>query len=364
MEQKCNLFHTSDFCTIWKTFDIKKKHPYVAKRYNSRNKKFVDLDILKEIRLLNHLSHSNIIKLQDIIVSEAETKNDDNVIVLLEPVETDFASLERSKFIFESEEELTILLFQGLKALEHMHSNGIAHCDIRPRHLLLSHTFELKICDFKSAKPANSDRISNDITALFMAFANILDLKIKSFIERLISKYELSSLSASTLLKDEVFSEFESLPPIKNDSFQWKRNCTHVHGIDTIIHLISLEKAKCHEENTCDEKTSEQLALECELEHGVQCGEQFNISRMKFENDRMRLDHEEHIADNIFNQIFGNDGRKSCSNSTNDSGVFTVGENGGLKKCLEAIAEEEHCFMSHGSHLDIGTELSFAWMDF
>lgn len=50
------------------------------------------------------------------------------------------------------EEVVARSFFKQLVAgIAHCHSNGIAHCDIKPENLLLDHAFTLKLADFGSA---------------------------------------------------------------------------------------------------------------------------------------------------------------------------------------------------------------------
>ena len=297
--------------------------------------------------------------MKDIVVSESETKNDDNVIILLEPVTTDLEQLRSRNFKFNYKEQVLFLLFQGLRAIQYIHSQGISHCEILPQHILLSSKLELKLCDFQHAKPSDNERNRMDILSFLDSVQNVaLESVWDSTGGKLMRNLEFASITE--LLQNDLFSCFKKDDILQSsDKFDWKRDCKNSQemAVDTIIHLISLESSKC-KESTGLVKTSEQLALECELTHGVQCGEQFNLTRMRFENDQMQSkDHSGHISDNIFNSIFQEEPNFT---KTNDSGFFNALETDVLKTYEDV---RDFSFLSQGSHFDIGTELSFAWME-
>ena len=57
-----------------------------------------------------------------------------------------------------TDEESVALLYQGLQALDHMHSNGFAHRDIKPANILVESRlpFSIKLADFGLAKDASA----------------------------------------------------------------------------------------------------------------------------------------------------------------------------------------------------------------
>jgi len=106
--------------------------------------------ILREIKLLRHFDHENIISLKDIMRPESLTKFED-VYMVSDLMETD---LHR---IIYSRQELTddhvqYFVYQILRALKYLHSANVLHRDLKPSNLLLNSNCDLKICDFGLAR--------------------------------------------------------------------------------------------------------------------------------------------------------------------------------------------------------------------
>jgi len=126
---------------------------------------FEDLEdakrILREIRLLQHLKHSNIISIIDILpspypkVAAAVASNNhyelDDMYIVLELMETDLSKVIYSKVPLTAE-HIRFFLYQILRGCKAMHSKGVLHRDIKPANLLVNAQCDLKVCDFGLAR--------------------------------------------------------------------------------------------------------------------------------------------------------------------------------------------------------------------
>ncbi|XP_019177682.1 PREDICTED: mitogen-activated protein kinase homolog NTF6-like [Ipomoea nil] len=105
---------------------------------------------LREIKLLSHMDHENIIKIKDIIrPPERETFND--VYIVYELMDTDLHQIIRSSQTL-TEDHCQYFLYQLLRGLKYIHSANVLHRDLKPSNLLLDANCDLKICDFGLAR--------------------------------------------------------------------------------------------------------------------------------------------------------------------------------------------------------------------
>ena len=56
-----------------------------------------------------------------------------------------------------------------INGLDHIHSKGLIHSDLKPENLLLDSKFKLKIADFGASKLIGTDDIKNIMTTEYMA---------------------------------------------------------------------------------------------------------------------------------------------------------------------------------------------------
>jgi Serine/threonine protein kinase len=109
----------------------------------------ISLDFLNEVRFMN-LKHKNIIPMlhadPEFQLSPESPKV--STILLEYAVFGDFLTLLTSNKIPFEDKLARTYFHQLIEGLEYLHSQGIAHLDIKPENLLLGNDFELKIADF------------------------------------------------------------------------------------------------------------------------------------------------------------------------------------------------------------------------
>ncbi|KAJ1405979.1 Serine/threonine-protein kinase, active site [Sesbania bispinosa] len=100
---------------------------------------------LREIKLLRHMDHENIIAIKDIIrPPKKETFND--VYIVYELMDTDL------HHIIHSDQPLREEHCQLLRGLKYVHSANVLHRDLKPSNLLMNANCNLKIGDFGLAR--------------------------------------------------------------------------------------------------------------------------------------------------------------------------------------------------------------------
>uniref|UniRef100_A0A7S2SMW8 Mitogen-activated protein kinase n=1 Tax=Mucochytrium quahogii TaxID=96639 RepID=A0A7S2SMW8_9STRA len=127
------------------------QEPVAIKKVTRAFEDLVDAKrILREIKLLRHFDHENIIHIKDL--SPPRGYNDfEDIYIVSELMETD---LHR---VIYSKQNLTIdhiqyFIYQILRALKYIHSANVLHRDLKPSNLLLNSNCDLKVCDFGLAR--------------------------------------------------------------------------------------------------------------------------------------------------------------------------------------------------------------------
>ncbi|GBG76729.1 hypothetical protein CBR_g22947 [Chara braunii] len=105
---------------------------------------------LREIKLLRHMDHENVIAIRDILRPPDRT-NFNDVYVVYELMDTDLHQIIRSRQDL-SEDHRRYFLYQLLRGLKYIHSANVLHRDLKPSNLLVNANCDLKICDFGLAR--------------------------------------------------------------------------------------------------------------------------------------------------------------------------------------------------------------------
>ncbi|KAK7330326.1 hypothetical protein VNO77_24516 [Canavalia gladiata] len=106
----------------------------------------------REIMILRRLDHPNIIKLEGLITSRLSC----SIYLVFEYMEHDITGLLSRPEIKFSESQIKCYMKQLLSGLEHCHSRGVMHRDIKGSNLLVNNEGILKVADFGLANFSNS----------------------------------------------------------------------------------------------------------------------------------------------------------------------------------------------------------------
>ncbi|KAL5183434.1 Protein IMPAIRED IN BABA-INDUCED STERILITY 1 [Glycine soja] len=106
----------------------------------------------REIMILRRLDHPNIIKLEGLITSRLSC----SIYLVFEYMEHDITGLLARPEIKFSESQIKCYMKQLLSGLEHCHSRGVMHRDIKGSNLLVNNEGILKVADFGLANFSNS----------------------------------------------------------------------------------------------------------------------------------------------------------------------------------------------------------------
>lgn len=135
------------------TVAIKKISPFDHQTYCQRT--------LREIKILLHFNHENIIGVKDI--KRDETLDEmQHLYIVQEYMETDLFKLLKTQTL--SNEHVCYFLYQILRGLKYIHSANVIHRDLKPSNLLLNTNCDLKIIDFGLARVADTGNDSQVYT--------------------------------------------------------------------------------------------------------------------------------------------------------------------------------------------------------
>lgn len=106
---------------------------------------------LREMRLLRHFNHDNVIAIKDVYIPAADGPNFKDVYTVSELMDTDLHQIITSNQGL-TDEHCQYFTYQILRALKHIHSANVLHRDLKPSNILLNGNCDLKICDFGLAR--------------------------------------------------------------------------------------------------------------------------------------------------------------------------------------------------------------------
>ncbi|QRV80674.1 mitogen activated protein kinase [Ceratobasidium sp. AG-Ba] len=99
----------------------------------------------RELKLLKHIAHENIISLSDVFISPQE-----DIYFVTELLGTDLHRLLTSRPL--EKQFIQYFLYQILRGLKYVHSAGVIHRDLKPSNILVNENCDLRICDFGLAR--------------------------------------------------------------------------------------------------------------------------------------------------------------------------------------------------------------------
>ncbi|KAI8117611.1 mitogen-activated protein kinase p38b [Lucilia cuprina] len=112
----------------------------------------------RELRLLKHMDHENVIGLLDVFhpgQPVTSLENFQQVYMVTHLMDADLNNIIRTQKL--SDDHVQFLVYQILRGLKYIHSAGIIHRDLKPSNIAVNEDCELRILDFGLARPAESE---------------------------------------------------------------------------------------------------------------------------------------------------------------------------------------------------------------
>ncbi|XVF68288.1 hypothetical protein PTKIN_Ptkin10aG0193000 [Pterospermum kingtungense] len=153
--EKLEKIGQGTYSSVYKARDLESNKIVALKKV-----RFVNMDpesvrfMAREIIILRRLDHPNVMKLEGLISSRVSG----SVYLIFEYMEHDLTGLAATPGIKFTEAQIKCYMQQLLHGLDHCHSRGVLHRDIKGSNLLIDYNGNLKIGDFGLANFFHSNQ--------------------------------------------------------------------------------------------------------------------------------------------------------------------------------------------------------------
>ncbi|XP_030623029.1 mitogen-activated protein kinase 14A [Chanos chanos] len=121
----------------------------------------------RELRLLRHIQHENVISLLNVFTPDSSLDKFQTFYMVMPFVAQDLGHIMRRKRL--TDRVISYLFYQILRGLKYIHSAGIIHRDLKPGNLAVNENCELKILDFGLARHAEMEMTGYVVTRWYRA---------------------------------------------------------------------------------------------------------------------------------------------------------------------------------------------------
>ncbi|XP_078091699.1 mitogen-activated protein kinase 11-like [Mustelus asterias] len=109
----------------------------------------------RELRLLKHMKHENVIGLLDVFTPAVTLENFREVYLVTNLMGADLNNIVKCQKL--TDDHVQFLVYQLLRGLKYIHSAGIIHRDLKPSNLAVNEDCELRILDFGLARQTDDE---------------------------------------------------------------------------------------------------------------------------------------------------------------------------------------------------------------
>ncbi|XP_077567018.1 mitogen-activated protein kinase 12 [Stigmatopora nigra] len=159
---------TGAYGTVCSATDVRSRNKVAIKKlYRPFQSELFAKRAYRELRLLKHIKHENVIGLLDVFTADLSLDKFHDFYLVMPFMGTDLAKVMKLQRL--SEEKIQYLVYQILKGLKFIHSAGIIHRDLKPGNLAVNPDCELKILDFGLARQADTQMTGYVVTRWYRA---------------------------------------------------------------------------------------------------------------------------------------------------------------------------------------------------
>lgn len=109
----------------------------------------------REMRMLKHMVHENIIGLLDCFTPTSKLDDFQDVYMVTHLMGADLNNIIKTQKL--SDDHVQFLVYQIIRGMKYVHSAGIIHRDLKPSNIAVNEDCELKILDFGLARPTENE---------------------------------------------------------------------------------------------------------------------------------------------------------------------------------------------------------------
>jgi len=109
----------------------------------------------RELRMLKHMNHENIVGLLDCFTPVSNIDNFNDVYMVMPLMGADLNNIIKTQKL--SDDHVQFLVYQIIRGMKYVHSAGIIHRDLKPSNIAVNEDCELKILDFGLARPTETE---------------------------------------------------------------------------------------------------------------------------------------------------------------------------------------------------------------
>jgi len=109
----------------------------------------------REMRMLKHMVHENIIGLLDCFTPTSKLDEFQDVYMVTHLMGADLNNIIKTQKL--SDDHVQFLVYQIIRGMKYVHSAGIIHRDLKPSNIAVNEDCELKILDFGLARPTENE---------------------------------------------------------------------------------------------------------------------------------------------------------------------------------------------------------------